>query len=220
MARPVFAVGAVALLLAVGSGWIVWHRAESQDIPTIALSESAVAQKDEQAGLCPWREPEADRKRFFPTSTGYRDETLALSSRRLEMERRLGRPLTGEDNALRIHRILAGQTPIGAIVTRRVRGESGVIELVLAVVREGKVAGARLQRLREPDVVANSLQSPAWLGAFRGKTAGSAWKLGRDIPDIPAAAQTSAEAVVDGARSLLIELELGSGSTVLGEPHH
>ena len=40
---------------------------------------------------------------------------------------------------------------VGTIVTRCVSGESGVIELVLAVGRDGRVRGARLQRLREPE---------------------------------------------------------------------
>jgi hypothetical protein len=90
-----------------------------------------------------------------------------------------------------------------------VRGESGVIELVLAVGADGRVAGARLQRLREPDAVAAALQSTAWLGAFRGKTADSAWWLGQEFPAVPAEARSSAEAVLDGAHSILVMLAIG-----------
>ncbi|HZT42933.1 MAG TPA: hypothetical protein VFA07_12265 [Chthonomonadaceae bacterium] len=217
--RSLFLLGLVGLLAAAGIGWALLRPHSGEDLPTVDVSASEFTQKDEQAGLCPWRDPEGDRKRFFPASSGYEDELAALSSQRPELQRRLGRPLTGEDNAVRIHRILAGQTPVGAIVTRRVRGESGVIEMVLAVGLDGRVVGARLQRLREPDSVAAALQSPAWLGAFRGKTADSAWRSGQDIPNVPAAAHSSAEAILDGAHSILVMLALGHPAPIADLPH-
>ncbi|HLV82091.1 MAG TPA: hypothetical protein VKT32_17505 [Chthonomonadaceae bacterium] len=216
--RSLWLLGAAGLL-AVGIGWTLLRSQPGEDLPTVDVASGAFPQKDEQAGLCPWRDPERDRKRFFPASSGYRDELAALSGQRPELQRRLSRPLTGEDNAVRIHRILAGSAPVGAIVTRRVRGESGVIELALAVGPDGWVVGARLQRLREPDSVAAVLQSSAWLGAFRGKTADSAWRLGQDIPSVPSEARPSAEAILDGARSILVMLAIGHPAA-LTDPQH
>jgi hypothetical protein len=104
-------------------------------------------------------------------------------------------------------------------VTRRVRGESGVIELVLAVDDAGNVLGAKLQRLREPDDVARQLQSDAFLGAFRGKTARSDWQLGKAFPSVSAAARSSAAALLDGTHTVLVLLDVGSRLASSGHSH-
>src|SRR4051812_18306609 len=121
------------------------------------------------AGLCPWRDQDQDRRRFFPASVSSRDETLILSRQRVELQKRLGRMPGADDNALIVHRILGAGSSSGVVVTRRVRGECGLIELVLAADPQGRVLGARIQRQREPETTARALQSPAWLDAFRGK---------------------------------------------------
>jgi len=95
---------------------------------------------------------------------------------------------------------------------------SGVIELVLAVGADGKVLGANIQRLREPDEVANSLRSPAFLGAFRGKTARSDWQFSKDFTPVSEAARPSATALLDGARTALILLD--TGDTATDKAHH
>src|SRR5579859_5148712 len=166
-------------------------------------------------GLCPWRNPEDDLKQFFPSATTTRDETLVLSGFRPAITRRLGHAPAGGDSVLRVHRVLQGETPLGVILTRNVRGESGVIELVLAVDTAGKVMGALLQRLREPDEVAHSLQGAEWLRAFCGKTADSTWQVGRDLPTVPSAARASADAIADGARTVLVLLDVGRNASVL-----
>jgi hypothetical protein len=201
----------IGAALAVGACWFAAHLNSGQEVPLVDIARDAPAsQNDTAAGLCPWRSPEADRKAFFPASTGSQNETLVLSRQRLEIARRLGRPATGEDIALQIHRILRGERPVGAVVTRRVRGESGVIELVLAVGTDGRVVGAKLQRQREPEEVVRALRSDAFLGAFPGKTASSDWQLGKGFGPVPEAARTSAAALLDGARTALILLDMGS----------
>ncbi len=209
--RLLWAAGAALLIAA--AYWAVPQFSAKSDIPlldaTSARSETQIAQ-EESISLCPWRDPNGDRKRFFPAATGSRDENYLLTRFRQESGQRLGRTPTGEENILRVHRLTQGAQSPGLIITQRLRGESGVIELVLAVANDGSVVGARLQRLREPDNVANALQSPAFLGAFRGKTSRSLWRLGTDIPDVPAAARPSAEAILDKARASLILLDVGS----------
>jgi len=173
-------------------------------------SDHSLIRHDQQpsAGLCPWRNPEADRRRFFPASTSSRDETLILSRHRLELQRRLGHAPTGDESAIIVHRILAQQGSPGVVVTRRVRGENGLIELVLAVDAKGRVTGAKVQRHREPEATARALQSESWLGAMDGKDSCSAWSLGQDIPDVPAEARLSAEAIVKEAKTVLILLDV------------
>ena len=194
-------VGAAAcavLLAAVGSRLVGGGAAE-----TLVVSQ---ARPPQAAPLCPWREPEADLQALFPTATRHEVQTCILSGQRLELAQRLGRAPTGDENALHIHRVYAGTSALGAVLTRRVKGTHGAIELVLGVDAEARICGLRLQRLREPEPIARALENPDWLRAFHGRRADSAWDPGRDIPEVPAEARDSAAAVVAGARSLLILL--------------
>jgi hypothetical protein len=70
----------------------------------------------------------------------------------------------------------------------------------------------RLQRQREPLVVASALDRPAWRAAFAGKTADSRWRVGDDLPAVPTAARRSAQAIADGARIALILLRAAETS--------
>jgi Na+-translocating ferredoxin:NAD+ oxidoreductase RnfG subunit len=172
--------------------------------------------------MCPWREPESDLRALFPAANRRRTEVRILSGQRLELAKRLGRAPAAEEMALYFHRVYRGDRPLGTVLVRRVKGEYGAIEVVVGVGTDGKVRGVRLQRLREPEPIAEALRSPAWLGSFAGKTVAGAWTLGRDVPDVPAAARPSARAVMEGARSLVILLEVAERRGLPSEeaPHH
>src|SRR5205807_2669853 len=146
------------------------------DVPLVHL-----AAPPEAAPMCPWREPEADMRRFFPGAIRHETETRILSGQRLELMRRLGRPPLPDEHSAYLHRIYTGDQLAGTILTRRVRGQYGAIEIVLAVGTGGRVRGVRLQRLREPEAIAKALQSPRWLAAFQGRTAENDWHPDRDL---------------------------------------
>jgi hypothetical protein len=209
--RPIWILGA-GLVLAGGAlvAALNGQTATSAGIEIARTSEGSLQWKEPQtsAGLCPWRAPDADLRRYFPGSASTRDETLILSRQRLELQRRLGRMPGADDNALIVHRVLGPSATAGFVVTRRVRGECGLIELVLATDSAGRVLGARIQRHREPEATARVLQSEAWLGAFRGRDSRSAWTLGRDIPAVPSEAAASAGSVLAEARNVLILLDV------------
>jgi hypothetical protein len=190
-----------ALILAVSLAIFGWRNFGSSSLET--LTESKI-RPPEAAPLCPWREPEADLKAFFPEATRYQVETRILSGLRPELTERLGRSPTGDENALRVYRAYRSETPLGSILTRRVKGEYGAIELVLATDMNRSVRGVRLQRLREPDSIASALENTNWLNSFVGKRAEDPLRLGADLPNVPAEAKGSAGALVDGVKSLLI----------------
>jgi len=175
----------------------------------------------EAAPMCPWREPEVDRLAFFPGSTRLQKETRILSHQRVDLAANLGRPVAADENALHRFLIFAEQELLGTILTRRIKGEYGGIEIVLAVDTNAAVCGLRFQRAREPDPVMQALESPGWLAALKGKRAHDNWELGRGVPDLPDEARESGRQITDGVRSLLILLEASENSGVLPKrPHH
>jgi hypothetical protein len=205
-----------AILLAVLAAIIYLRRN-----PGTGGSLFVTAPPPEVVPLCPWREPESDLTQLFPGASEHHTETKILSGHRLELTKALGRPPAPDEHALQVHRILQDKQPVGTILTRRLKGETGAIELVLAVKTNGHVAGLRIQRLREPELVAAALQSAEWLGAFIGKSAADDWHLGADIPPVPAEAKPSAQAIVENVRSLLILLEEAERvAPVSGTTHH
>lgn len=164
------------------------------------------------APLCPWREPEADRLRFFPGSTGHAAETSILSGQRVEIEKQLGRRPAPDENALLRHRVLAGTQVVGFVLTRRVKGEHGAIELVVALDPGGRIEGVTIQRWREPPAVTTELAQPTWLGRFRGRTADRGWDAeDLDLQALPSEARASAAAIREGIRSLLV-LQAAAGN--------
>lgn len=158
------------------------------------------------APMCPWREPAADLQEFFPTATGYGLETRILSGLRLELSQQLGRPPTAEENALQVFRILQGHEPVGEIVTRRLKGTSGAIEIVLAADTAGRILGLRLQRQREPEAVVQALRDEVWRRWFVGKDAKSPWHCDELMGRFPAEARDTAKEIVNTARSTMILL--------------
>jgi hypothetical protein len=201
MSRPViFSAGILALLAAI-IGWSISDSSQSPEVPFEARN------KPPSAGpMCPWREPAGDLKLFFPEATRYEPETRILSGRRMELAERLGRALTGDENILHIYRVYQDKSLLGSVLTRRVKGVYGAIELVVAVDAKGQTRALRLQRLREPEPIAAALQNPDWLRAFAGQRADSPWRAGHDLPDVPAEARASADAIIEGVRCLLIIL--------------
>jgi hypothetical protein len=207
-------IGAV-LLAAAGVVAVVLPRLtagpklEVVDAPDRLLA----AKYDAPGGLCPWRNPKSDMAALFPQATTSREDTLSLGRERLEVEKRLGRKPTAEDMGLQIHRVFQGDKPLGAVVARRVRGENGAIELVVAVNTEKSIVGVRVQRMREPEKVAALLHSEAFLSNYTGKTSETVRECGCDQVEITPEAAPSARAVHEGIRTALILLTLGDKST-------
>lgn len=198
LAGAVVLVGVPATVLLRGS--------PGNDLPIA----SAVKPGDREPAKCPWRDPEKDMRAFFPGATAYRTDLLPLSRYRAAILAKLGPGVPLETNVFYAYRVLRGERVVGTVLVRRAAGEYGAIELVLGVDDGGRVVGARIQRQREPRATGEVITSTSWLGAFRGKTADSAWKLGADVPAVPEQARQSAATVVRAARSLLIEYESGA----------
>jgi hypothetical protein len=208
-ALPMVAV----LLTSAGVSAAVWTRQASHvsDLPTTEFTAANLkhfeTKEQEASGLCPWRNRLADMQKFFPGSDSAVDTNLVVSSQRLAISRQLGRPTTGDENALRVYRIMRNTNCCGTVIARRVRGEYGLIELVIAVdAGSNAIKGAEIQRLREPEPAATALQSKSWLQLFCGLSESSNWQPVANSPLLPPQAKTSAAAITDAARTALVLL--------------
>jgi hypothetical protein len=201
----------IAAIIAVAAA-VILGRVVSKDEPVLYEPDLT---RIEAAPLCPWRDPEADMKRFFPEATGYTTETRILSGLRVELAERLGRRPEPEENALLLNRILRDTDEAGVVLTRRLKGEHGAIELVLALTGEGEVHGLRLQRIREPESITEQLNS--WLPTLVGRTHRSPRKT---KPAVPENALASASAIEDAVHSLLTLYECSKTRAAPVEVEH
>ncbi len=209
-------LGVVAVGVAAAVGWSLGFPGRGHRVDLAA--EPAAGTRIESAPLCPWRNSAPDLAEFFPGSVESRPELLILSGLRPELARRLGHTPSAEDNAVHVQRIHAAGRPVGLVVVRRVKGESGAVEFVLALETNGVVRGLRYQRMREPAETEAFLVSAAWRSAFAGKGVHDAFVPGRDLPDPPAPARVSALAVADGVRELLVLLDVAAGPGAIRRP--
>jgi hypothetical protein len=152
--------------------------------------------------MCPWRDPDADLKQLFPEASRYEVETRILSGFRPELAQRLGRAPSADENALQVHRVFREADFVGNVMTRRVKGMYGAMELVIAADAQCRIARVLLQRIREPQAIADALQSVSWRERFKGKHAGSHWDSQELLAGLPA------EAVVEGVRSGVVLLDV------------
>ncbi len=162
----------------------------------------------EAAPLCPWRNPEADLPRLFPGATRVELETRVLSSLRFELSQRLGRAPAPGENALLLHRIYRGDEPFGKVVTTRVKGTFGAIELVIAVDERAAIKGLLLQRMREPQTVSDALLACDWPRWLQSKKAESHWGWDDLMASLPPEANASARAIIEGIRTSVVLLAM------------
>jgi hypothetical protein len=155
----------------------------------------------ENSPICPWREPQRDLRTLFPRATRYVPETRILSQFMGTIHKRLNRPMTVDENPLRIYRATDGTQVMGAILVKRVKGEHGGIELVTGIDPQGRVRGLLIQSHREPDPVAQVITN--WLPHFVGKTAKAPLSPGDDLPEVAPEARATANAIAEGVRSQL-----------------
>jgi len=209
MLKLMYAAAGVAAMLALAS----WRLTPPPFVPADPGVKPRSASIEAEP-VCPWREPDQDLRAFFPEADGREIETRILSGLRVELAQALGRTPTAGENTLRLCRVLHGPYQVGTVLTARVKGEYGALELVLALDADHAIRGWRLQRSREPEAIAAALERPEWRAAFRGKTARDALKLGVDLPSVPEPARRSAEVVVEGMRELLLRFEIASQARV------
>src|SRR4051812_42142447 len=101
MQRTVLYVTGVALICLAG-WWVHSH----SDTPELVFQPPS--RLIETAPMCPWRDPEADLRQFFPEATRYDVQTTILSGKRLELQQRLQRVPQADEHSLRLQRVFKG----------------------------------------------------------------------------------------------------------------
>lgn len=194
-------IAVIVGLVALGAGAALWlaRAGAGADVP-VAPTVRAI----EVPPVCPWRDPRADLARFFPGATAYHQERRILSGRVLTLTQRLGRPVQPGETVLDLYQVHGADGTLSRILLRRVRGEYGAVELVLALGRGGEVRGLHIQRDREPGPIERALHSADWLARFQGRTAADVPLPEQMLAGLPPEARPTATAIAEGVRTLLI----------------
>ncbi len=203
--RRAFVLGLLLVLVAL-AGLVSRYNQSAQQEPVFELANKT----PELAPMCPWRNPEGDLPRLFPEATRFEREIRVLSGARIELAQRLGRMPTADENALQVYRTFRAGEPAGELVTRRVKGSFGAIELVIAADEKRQFKSLIIQRLREPPAASKALLATDWGQWLGGKGAESSWDCENLEASLPAEAHASANAIVEGARSSMILLAVSS----------
>jgi hypothetical protein len=213
--RALLITAGTAVLAGAAAAWLTRPGATAE--PPRAPAVAAI----DLPGVCPWRDPDGDLRRYFPTARDWRSERRSLAARWRLLRDRLGRAPAPEDALLdRCLLLDVRRQPAGRVLLRRVRGEDGAIELVAAVDVDGRVKGVRVQRDREAPDAAALLHADRWLARFRGLRAAEWPGEAAVLRGVPAGARASARAVAEGVRTLLILDDLAGAGPPPGEHDH
>ncbi len=180
--------------------------------PTREPVFESASQPPALAPLCPWRNPEADLPILFPGATRYAVEDRVLSGLRPELARRLGRLPTGDENVLQVYRVYRAEEPVGELVTRRVKGTFGAIELVIAADNVRRLKGILIQRMRESQAVGDALLAVDWPRWWRLSGPVTSSLPEGLMSSLPPDARASAAAILEGTHASLILLSVSDAA--------
>jgi Na+-translocating ferredoxin:NAD+ oxidoreductase RnfG subunit len=215
MARKKWWIATVALITVAIAVQYVTARRYAADVVSLPERSSA-----KPAQMCPWRNPDRDRRILFPQATRHQARTAILTHLFAQLKEQLGRWPTADDNPLYVYDVFDGSKPVGSIAARRVKGQYGALEIVVGVDTQGAVRGVLIQRSRETAEIEAALLKSGWLNTLRGKTAQSDWSLKRQLANVPPVARPSAQAVVEGVRSLLVLINAATQATATSDRKH
>lgn len=139
---------------------------------------------------------ETSRRDLFPSSTGMVADTLKLDSATAAAAKSLIRQPIGEKEVV-FERILDKEKTIGYIYRGRELGKVEPMDFGVALDTTGKVQRVLLTAYREN--IGGEVGSRRFMDQFKGKTAGSALQLNRDIDGI-SGASLSSRAITVGVR--------------------
>ncbi len=161
---------------------------------------------------CPWRDADMDLTNWFPGATKYEVRDFVLSAKRLQLQKRLGRSVRPDEMALHCYPVLSNDIQIGLVLTRRLKGEHGAIEVALALVPDHKIHRLKIQRIREPAEIVDALEKCDLEQQLDNKS------VKDDVIFVCPNAQGVAGDLAKEVKALLILYELGYSE--LSHSHH
>lgn len=160
------------------------------------------------AGVCIWRFPDKDIKTLFPQATGYKTEVITfIKAKQEKIEDQLGAKLDDDETKFNFYRIYNETSKIGLVLTHSVKGQYGVIEVVIGLQSKIDtlikspvyyVSGVLIQRDRE--VKSKDLKSDKFLGQFIGTTVKNKFDKIKPV----GGAEKSSRAIAFSVKKLLI----------------
>lgn len=133
------------------------------------------------AEVCVWRNPERTMVKIFPAASDYKTVLKVINEdKKARIERRLGERLDpAESKEWQYYELTDGKgRTLGYITADAEKGDLGVIEMVMGLTPDGRIAGIYVQRARERD---KEFRSDRFLSQFMGKTVEDPILVGKDI---------------------------------------
>jgi Na+-translocating ferredoxin:NAD+ oxidoreductase RnfG subunit len=152
-------------------------------------------------------DPESSRRELFPSATGAVSDTLKLDSSLAAAAKALLRQPVGEKEAV-FERVLNQEKAVGYIYRARERGKVELMDFAVALDTAGRVQRVLLTAYREN--IGGEVGSKRFMDQFKGKSAGSALQLNRDIDGI-SGASLSSRAITLGVRKAVCFWKLRYG---------
>jgi hypothetical protein len=193
---------------AVAYTWRTSRESHTVFEPVIPRIESGIQ--------CPWRDAETDLTNWFAGATRFVVQDVVLSGKRLQLQERLGRPVRPEEMALHCYPVLSNEVQIGAVLTRRLKGEHGAIELALALGPDRRIQHFKVQRIREPTEVVVGLSNCDLEGQLQNKSFED--EIVFNCARLSPGAKVLSDNLANEVKALLILYDLGY--TELSRSHH
>lgn len=127
-------------------------------------------------GACDWRRPDSDMRQLFPEADDYHPIYKRPFEQRDLIESRLGYKLWGWENLIRYYQIMKGDRRVGTIYVHLTPDNT---EVVVGINNDGSVRGVLIQRYLGSHRA--ELNSPKFLGQFKGKTVADSFTIGKDV---------------------------------------
>ena len=205
----------IFLLGAAAAAWILFAPRETHTVYDPPIKQI------EPASPCPWRDAGEDMTNWFPGATEHSSLDLVLSGKSPELQQTLGRRLLPEEMALHTYPVLSNHVHLGTVLTRRLKGEHGGIEMALALDTNRQVKALKVQRIREPEHVVRALEQYNLNQRFKQATLNDDLVASLQTENrTNGPADTIARAIAAETKTLLVLFEAGQAEFRISTHHH
>lgn len=169
------------------------------------------------ASPVPWRDAGDDMTNWFPGATQYHAHDVILSDKRAQLRAQLGRELNPGEMELHTYLVMSNKVQLGTVITRRVKGVHGAIEMAVGIDPQGKLKSLKIQRIREPEEIIKGLAEYHLEDRFVGFSVTNDFTAGNGTRN---SAHELAQAVAAEVKGSLVLYAAGNDTDFSQTRHH